>query len=124
MVENQLITCFQSGFRPADSTTNQLLLLANIFGKAIDDGKEIRVMFFDISKAFDRFWHAGLIHKLQKIGSRGTLLQWFKSYLSDRKQKVTIGGCPSRLFNIRAGVPRIFILGPFVISDFHQRYSR
>ena len=46
LVENQHITCFQSGFRPGDSTTNQLLHLTNIFGKAIDDGKEIRVMFF------------------------------------------------------------------------------
>jgi hypothetical protein len=64
LVENQLIACFQSGFRPGDSTTNQLLHLTNIlFGKAIDDGKEIRVTVFDISKAFDRVWHAGLIYK-------------------------------------------------------------
>ena len=118
LVENQLIRCFQSGFRPGDSTTNQLLLFANIFGKAIDDGKEIRVMFFDISKAVDRVWHAGLIHKSQNIGSCGPLLKWFTSYLSDRKQKVTIGGCPSRLFNIRAGVPRIFILGPLLFLIF------
>ena len=97
LVESHLITCFQSGFRPGDSTTNQLLYLTNIFGKAIDDENEIRVMFFDISKAFDRVWHACLIHKLQKIGIRGPLLKWFESYLSDRKQKVTIGGCSSRL---------------------------
>jgi retron-type reverse transcriptase len=80
LVENQHITCFQSGFRPGDSTTNQLLHLTNIFGKAIDDGKEIRVMFFDISKAFDRVWHAGLIYKLQKIGIHDPLLKCFKRY--------------------------------------------
>ena len=118
LVENKLITSFQSGFRSGDSTTDQLLLLANIFGKAIDDGKEIRVMFFDISKAFDIVWHAGLIHKLQNIGSRDPLLKWFNSYLSDRKQRVIIVECPSRLFNIRTGVPRIFILGPLLFLIF------
>ena len=106
LIESQLITCFQSGFRPGDSATNQLLHLTNIFGKAIDDGKEIRVMFFDIRRAFDIVWHAGFSHKLQKIGIRGPLLKWFKSYLSDWKQKATIGGCSSRLLNIRAGVPQ------------------
>ena len=75
-------------------------------------------MFFDISKAFDRVWHAGLIHKLQKIGIRGPLLKWFKSYLSDRKQKVTIGGCSSRLLNIRVGVPQGSILDPLLFLIF------
>jgi hypothetical protein len=58
-------------------------------------------MFFDISKAFDRVWHAGLIYKLQKIGIRGPLLKCFKSYLSDRKQKVAIGkgGSATRIHN-------------------------
>ena len=99
---------FQSGFRPGDSTTNQLLHLTNIFGKAIDDEKEIRVMFFDISKAFGRVWHAGLIYKLQKIGIRGPLLKCFKSYLSDRKQKVTIGkgGSATRIHNL----PLLFLI--------------
>ena len=99
-------------------TSNQLLHLTNIFGKAIDGGKEIRVMFSDISRAFDRVWHAGLIHKLQKIGIRGPLLKWFKSYLSERKQKVTTGGCSSRLLNTRAGVPQGSILEPLLFLIF------
>ena len=58
----------QSGFIPGDSTVNQLTFLYNIFCRALDDGKEARVVFCDISKAFDRVWHAGLVHKLEAAG--------------------------------------------------------
>ena len=61
-----LITEHQSGFTINDSTRNQLLYIANMFSKALDEGKEIRVIFFDISKAFDRVWHRGLLFKLKK----------------------------------------------------------
>ena len=54
LLKNILITKFQSGFRPGDSTVNQLISISNDFGKAIDDGKETRIIFCDISKAFDR----------------------------------------------------------------------
>jgi hypothetical protein len=50
------ITPHQSGFTPGDSAINQLLSLTNEFGKVLDKGKEIRVVFCDISKAFDRVW--------------------------------------------------------------------
>jgi hypothetical protein len=45
------------------------------FGKAIDDGKEIRIIFCDISKAFDRVWHKGLLYKLKSIGIDDTVLK-------------------------------------------------
>ena len=60
LLKNILITTFQSGFKLGDSTVNQLISISNDFGKAIDDGKEIRIIFCDISKAFDRVWHKGL----------------------------------------------------------------
>ena len=43
----------------------------NEFGKALDDGKEVRVVFCDVSKAFDRVWHKGLLTKLKSIGIHG-----------------------------------------------------
>ena len=61
-----LITEHQSGFTINDWTRNQLLYIANMFSKALNEGKEIRVIFFDISKAFDRVWHRGLLFKLKK----------------------------------------------------------
>ena len=64
IINNNILTKFQSGFIRGDSTTNQLLYIYNDFCKAIDEGKEVRVVFCDISKAFDRVWHRGLIHTL------------------------------------------------------------
>ena len=76
-----MISEHQSGFTTGDSTTNQLLSIFNEFSKALDAGKEIRVVFFDISKALDRVWHKGLIYKLSKMGISGNLLELIKSYL-------------------------------------------
>ena len=73
-LENDILKPLQSGFIPGDSTVNQLLFLYNAFCKALDAGKEVRVIFCDISKAFDRVWHAGLIHKLRAAGISGNLL--------------------------------------------------
>ena len=63
---NGLITKNQSGFRPGDSTTNQLLYLVDEIHQAFDstESLEVRAVFLDISKAFDKLWHGGLIFKL------------------------------------------------------------
>jgi hypothetical protein len=60
--------------------------------KNLDIGKDVRFIFCDISKAFDRVWHRGLLYKLRKYGIKGNLLTWFGSYLSDRKQRVCMNG--------------------------------
>ncbi|MCG8033360.1 MAG: reverse transcriptase family protein, partial [Candidatus Thiodiazotropha taylori] len=112
--ENNIITSFQSGFTPGDSTVNQLTFLYHTFCQALDSGKEVRVVFCDIKKAFDRVWHAGLIHKLKAAGISGSLLKWFASYLSDRKQKVVLPGAQSNWNSIHAGVPQGSILGPLL----------
>ena len=95
LLENRIISSNQSGFTPGDSAINQLLYITNEFGKALDDGNEVRVVFCDISKAFDRVWHNGLLTKLKSIGIQGPLLSWIKNYLLDRKQRVAINGCCS-----------------------------
>ena len=56
--DNNILTPLQSGFIPGDSTVNQLTFLYNTFCRALDEGKEIKVVFCDIKKAFDRVWHA------------------------------------------------------------------
>ena len=55
----------------------------------------MRVVFCDISKAFDRVWHKGLLRKLESIGIRGSLLSWVDNYLSERKQRVVINNSTS-----------------------------
>ena len=65
-----------------------------------------------MSKAFDRVWHEGIIHKLKKAGIAGKLLEWLKDYLKERKQRVIINGQSSEESTITAGVPQGSILGP------------
>ena len=59
---------------------------------------------FDISKAFDRVWHAGLLYKLRTAGVTGNVVQFFKNYLSDRKQRVVLPGISSACNFIKADV--------------------
>ena len=62
---NNVITSLQSGFVPGDSTANQLVDIYNTFPKTLDDGLEVKAVFCDISIAFDRVWHKGLLLKLK-----------------------------------------------------------
>ena len=79
---------------------NQLTYLYNTFCQALDSGKEVRAVFCDISKAFDRVWHEGLLLKLKAAGVTGKVLAWFKSYLSDRKRRVILPGFFFFIFQI------------------------
>ena len=80
--DTNLLSSLQSGFIPGDSTVNQLAYLYHMFTEALDAGKEVGTVFCDISKAFDRVWHEGLIYKLKAAGVSGDVLRWFQSYLS------------------------------------------
>ena len=114
IITNKIISPSQSGFTPGDGTTYQLIDLYHIFSKAIDEGKEVRVVFCDISKAFDKVWHPGLLYKLSNCGIQGELLEWLSSYLTDRKQRVTLEGQASDWGVIKAGVPQGSVLGPLL----------
>ena len=115
---NNLITKNQSGFRPGDSTTNQLLYLVNEIRKAFDDPKclEIRAVSLDISKPFDKVWHDGLLFKLNQNGISGSLLKLFEDYLHGRKQRVVLNNFNSDYSPIKSGVPKGSVLGPNVKS--------
>ena len=105
---------FQSGFRPGDGTINQLSYIIHTIYQALDMGKEIRMVFLGLSKAFDKVWHKGLIHKLENLGVRDPLLSWFRTYLSNRIQRVTIEGHCSPWLHIESGVPQGSVLGPLL----------
>jgi hypothetical protein len=113
-----LISIWQSGFLPGRSTVTQLVEMYDLFCKAVNSGKEIRVVFLDISKAFDRVWHKGLLYKLKSCGISGRLLEWLKDYLTNRQQRVTINGVHSKWGKIGAGVPQGSVLGPLLFLIF------
>ena len=68
----------------------------------------------DISKAFDKVWHQGLLYKLKQNGISGNLLEILTGFLKDRKQRVVLNGQNSLWANIEAGVPQGSILGPLL----------
>ena len=85
LLENNLISPNQSGFKPGDSCINQLLSITHEIYNSFDEGLELRSVFLDISKAFDKVCHKGLLFKLSQNGISGNLLDLLPSFLSDRK---------------------------------------
>ena len=116
LISENLITENQSGFRPGDSTTNQLLYLVHVIQSSFDHKKslEVRHVFLDMSKAFDKVWHEGLLFKLKQNGISGPLLTMLTSYLKDRKQRVVLNGHASNWEVIESGVPQGSVLGPLL----------
>ena len=91
-----------------------LLELMNKLTASIDAGEITVGLFIDLAKAFDTVDHRILLSKLQHCGIRGTAFQWFESYLSDRRQCVSIDGHDSGFAVIKCGVPQGSILGPIL----------
>ena len=105
-LDNKLISTNQSGFKPGDSCINQLLSITHEIYKSFDDGLEVRSVFLDISKAFDKVWHEGVISKLKQNGISGDLLNILTDFLSNRKQRVVLNGQVSTWTSVNAGVPQ------------------
>ena len=111
---NNLLAPNQSGFKPGDSCINQLLSITHEIYSSFDDGFEVTSVFLDISKAFDKVWHEGIIFKLQQNGISDDLLNILSDFLRNRKQRVTLNGQSSSWTNVNAGVPQGSILGPLL----------
>ena len=113
-IENKLISSNQSGFKPGNSCINQLLSITHEIYKSFDVGLKARSVFLDISKAFDKVWHDGIIYKLTQNGISGNLLNLLEDFLKERKQRVVLNGQVSTWKYINAGVPQGSILGPLL----------
>ena len=114
LIENNLLNANNSGFKPNDSAQNRLLAILETVYAGFDNHQDSIFISLDISKAFDRVWHKGLLFKLKQYGITGNLLLWFNSYLSHRCQRVVVGGKTSSIKYLKAGVPQGSILGPLL----------
>ena len=118
-LEKKIITLHQFGLKPDDSCINQLLSITHEIHKYFDNGLEVRCVFLDISKAFYKVWHDGIIFKLEQNSISGDLLYFLIDFLSGRKQRVVFNGQVSAWASVNAGDLQGSILGPLSIFIHH-----
>ena len=108
---NVLYSPVQSAYRSHHSTETALLKIVNDVLLAVDKGDDVLLALFDMSTAFDTVEHSILISKLSsRFGLSGGVLQWFKSYLNDRHQCVSVSGISSSPDLLETGGPQGSIL--------------
>ena len=107
---NNFIYNLQFGFRKQYSTSHALIKLTENIRKALDDGNIGCEVFVDLQKAFDTVDHEILLAKLNQYGICGVSNDWFKSYLSNRNQHVSINGYDSGLA-IKCNIPQKSVIG-------------
>ncbi len=113
-IDNKLLCKYQSGFMPGHSTQFQLIEIYHQICMSLDKHEDLCMVFCDISKAFDRVWHKGLLFKLKQYGIPTFMIKWFQSYLTNRRQRVCVNSTLSSEQVLHAGVPQGSVLGPFL----------
>ena len=111
--KNGLFSDFQYGFRASRSTADILTAITSRINSALDSGNITRAIALDISKAFDKVWHVGLLYKVSSYGITGKTFS-VKSFLTSRSLKVVVNGQSSDAQPINAGV----LLGPTLFLIF------
>ena len=107
-----LFSDFQYDFRSSRSTADLLTVVSDRIARAFNRSGATRAVALDISKTFDRVWHAGLLHKLKSCGISGQIFGLISSFLSNRRRRVVLDGNPSQEYLVNVGVPQGSIFGP------------
>ena len=107
-----LFSDFQYGFRSSRSTADLLTVVSDRIARPFNRSGATQAVALDICKAFDRVWHAGLLHKLKSYGISGQIFGLISSFLSNRQLRIVLDGKSSQEYPVNAGVPQRSILGP------------
>ncbi len=118
LLENNLLTNTQSGFRPRHSTLTAATDVTDYILGNMDKGDLTGAVFLDLKKAFDTVDHGVLLSKLCNLGIKNNELNWFTNYLSNRQQCTVINNVYSDYMQISVGVPQGSILGPLLFICF------
>ncbi len=112
--KNDILFDGQFGFQKGKSTSSAVLHLTNFIKRCKVNKETGCAIFLDLAKAFDTVNHSILLEKLNRIGIRGPMLSWFRSYLSDRRQSVCCNQVKSDPLYMSHGVPQGSVLGPLL----------
>ena len=114
LCKHKLIKTRQFGFRSNHSTEHAFISLIETIKKYLDDGKIVCGVFIDLQKAFDAVNHEILLEKVKHYGIRSTQNDWFRSFVTSRKQYVPMEGFFSQTKIVKCGVPQGSTLGPLL----------
>ena len=117
----KLINTNQFGFRSNQSTEHALISLIETIKKSLDNDEIVCGVFIDLQRAFDNVNHEILLENLNHYGIRSKENNWFRPFLTNRKQYVSINGFFSQTKIVRCGVPQGSTLGPPLFSNLHKR---